>query len=230
MLRSRQSVAVSALLVLLTAVLCAVQAEEWTVKSACKRIDKATKGLRGVTGTIEWVEVLENQQLRGSGDLAVDLTNGMMRGEVGGDNPRVIIASLTRVHTYDERTATAKTYHTVYHRDLLAQYAPVGFWPRGSDLREFYKIAAVQDVNLDGTEVLHFVLEPKEKVVLEAIPMIELWVDKASWLPARTELRHAVSGMKITARFSNLTVVDRLDPALFRPDWPEGTQVEVLDR
>jgi len=229
MRRSIQRFGVSILLVLLAGALAGVRAQGWTVKSALKQIDRATKGLRGVTGTIEWIEILDNQQVRGSGKLAVDLTNGMMRGEVGGDSPRIIIASLTRVHTYDERTASAKTYHTVYHRDLLAQYVPVGFWPRGSDLKKFYKVVTVREDAVDGREALHLVLEPKEKVVLAVIPMIELWVDKANWLPAQAVLRHAVSGMRITARFTDLTPVDELDPALFRPDWPEGTKVEVFD-
>lgn len=230
MRRSPQRFAVPILLVLFAGGLVGVRAQPWTVKNALKQIDRATREVHGVTGTIEWVEILDDQQVRGSGSLSVSLDNGMMRGEIGGANPRTVIASLTRVYTYDPRAGSAKTYHTVYHRDLLAQYVPVGFWPRGSDLKKFYKVSSVREDSVDGRGALHFLLEPKDEEVRAAIPMVELWVDQANWLPAQSILRHAVSGMKITARFSDLMPVDELDPALFRPDWPEGTRVEVLDR
>jgi len=218
------------LLLILVAAFAEAGAAEWTVKAALKQIDRATEGMRGLTGKVDWTEQIEGQRFEGSGDLWVDLAAGQMRAEITGNNPRTVIVTLTRVHMFTELNKTAKTYANVYHPDLLAQYLLVGFMPRGNMLKQWWKVESVRETDLDGRQALYLVLKPKDKLVAQAIPFIGLWVDQTNWLPAQAMVRQDTGGLTIDVHYSELAPMERFDPDRFRPDWPEGTAIELIDR
>lgn len=67
-------------------------------------------------------------------------------------------------------------------------------------------------------------LTPKDDDLRRTVSRLRLWIDQASWMPARTELELAASGETLTVRYRAMARNLRLNPDLFDDDWPKGTQ------
>jgi len=66
-------------------------------------------------------------------------------------------------------------------------------------------------------------LTPKKDSLRAVISKIELWVDEASWLPARQVISQAAGGETMTITYTGMAKNLSLNPDLFKVDWPKGT-------
>ena len=108
------------------------QAESaWTVKSALKQIDKALAELRGLSGEVQWNEVLDGRTVQGSGAFHLSFA-GKLRAELGGSNARTVLVTPLYLHVYKPAEELAQIYYLPSQPELLAQYVMIGFVPAGS--------------------------------------------------------------------------------------------------
>ena len=196
----------------------------WTVKSALKEMDKATKDLRGLTAELQWDELVCSQKVVGSGKFYVNY-EGQVRAEVGGSNPRTIIAIPPFFYIYKPLEEITERYYLPSRPDLIGQYALLGFIPTGSDLKKQYNITLLRSEELDGRDTVVLNLAPKSREAQAAISAIVLWVDQATWMPYQQIIRHNSSGLQATIRFTDVTPTNDLPKELFQKVWPPETKI-----
>jgi len=199
----------------------------WTVSSVLKETDRATKDYHRVRAEVRWDEMLAGRKASGTGTMYVDF-EGKVRAEVGGDNPRTILAMPPFLYVYRPLMETVENYYTPSYPDLLAQYVLVGWVPSGGAIKKQYKVKLLREESLDGRNVVVLSLEPKSKPVKQAISSIVLWIDTATWLPAQQLLRHSSGGMQVTVRYLDVSRDDDLSDEFFESKWPPGTKMIKL--
>jgi len=196
----------------------------WTVKSVLKEMDKAVKGLDGLTAELHWDELVCSQKVVGSGKFYVNFA-GQVRAEVGGNNPRTIIVMPPFFYIYKPLEEIAERYYLPSRPDLIGQYALLGFIPSGSDLKKNYKVTFLRSEELDGHDTVVLNLAPKSEGAQGAISAIVLWVDQATWMPFQQLIRHSSSGMQATIRYAEITSTEDLSKELFQKVWPPETKI-----
>ncbi|HXV76921.1 MAG TPA: hypothetical protein VD788_11460 [Candidatus Polarisedimenticolaceae bacterium] len=202
-----------------------VAAEEWTLKSVLKQVDRQTKEARWVTAEIAWNEFLGSAiDHDGDGKVWIDLA-GRMRAEVGGSNPRTLLLSPAYVQLYKPLEQVAEVYETLFQPDLLVQYAMLGFAPRGSKLKQDYDVALVKRDEVDGRNTFLLELTPRSTETAASVPVVMVWIDETTWLPARQLIRQSNGGLQVSVSYRHLTVEPSLPEQTFRADWPAGTTV-----
>jgi len=196
----------------------------WTVSAVLKEMDQAMKDNRPVKAQVRWDEMLAGQKATGTGTMYVDL-EGKVRAEVGGDNPRTVLALPPFLHVYRPLMETVENYYTPSYPDLLAQYVLVGWVPSGGAIKKQYKVKLLREETLDDRNVVVLSLDPKSKPVKQAISSIVIWIDTATWLPAQQLLRHSSGGMQVTVRYLEVSRDDDVSDDFFQSKWPPGTQM-----
>jgi outer membrane lipoprotein-sorting protein len=196
----------------------------WTAKSALKEMDKALKGVTGLTAQVHWDELVCDQKMVGSGNFYVNVA-GQVRAEVGSSTPRTIIVTPPFFYIYKPIEGIAERYYLPSRPDLMGQYALLGFSPAGSDLKKEYKVTFLRSEELDGRQTVVFNLVPKSKEAAATIAAIVLWVDQATWMPYQQIIRHASSGLQATIRYSDITPDNDLSEDVFKKVWPAETKI-----
>jgi outer membrane lipoprotein-sorting protein len=199
---------------------------EWTVQDALKQIDKATKGLRGLTGEVTVSDQQGGAEAgTGTGKASIR-TDGRMRIETG-ESGLTYLCTQGQLYIYQPAKSLVTEYPLAKHRDQLAQYALVGFEPRGNRLKQDYLLTMVEaDGKLDDKSIVLLELTPKNQALRGAVSKIHLWIDQANWLPAQQRIFHGGEDTHLTVRYANLSRNDKLDNQLFAPKWPKGTRKE----
>jgi len=195
----------------------------WTLKSALKQMDKATKGLSGVAADVEWDQTAQSQRISGSGTVHMSF-DGRMRAKVGGNAPRTILVLLPYVFVYRPDSNTVESYSTISSPDLLVPHVLTGFTPSGSGLKKEYNVRLIREEDLDDRKTLFFTLSPKSKELRAVISTVQLWVDQETWLPAQQLILHEKSRLRIRVRYLSVSGENDLPDTLFRPDWPEDAE------
>ncbi len=199
-------------------------AGEWSVNDALKQIDKATKGMRGLTGEV----TLTDQQAgaeAGSMDGKVSIrTDGRIRFEAEGDNPKSVLCIPGKMFVYEPAKSTVTEYPLAKHQDELAPYTLVGFSTRGTSLKKDHLLTLIGEDDLDGHSVVLLELTPKSDTLRGFISKIQLWIDQATWLPIQQRVFHGGTETHLTVRYANLSRNDKLSNDPFIPKWPKGTR------
>ena len=197
---------------------------KWTAKSALKEMDKALKGVTGLTAQVHWDELVCSQKMVGAGNFYVNL-DGQVRADVGSSTPRTIIVMPPFFYIYKPLEELAERYYLPSRPDLIGQYALLGFSPAGSDLKKDYKVTLLRSEELDGHQTVVFNLVPKSKESAATIAAIVLWVDQETWMPFQQIIRHASSGLQGTLRYSDIAPANDMSDDVFKKAWPAETKI-----
>lgn len=192
---------------------------------ALKQVSRAIEKVVGIQAEVEYSEIVWDKPIKGTGTIFVRF-DGRARLEIGGESPRsvLLIPPYLYIHTHAEERV--ELFDLTFNPNRLGQYVMLGFAPAGSELKKKYGVVLTGGDALDGSPAISFLLTPKSKEVAAAIARIQLWVDPTSGLPLRQEVVHALADTKLQVRYLNMTLRDDLDPELFLPNWPEGTEVD----
>jgi outer membrane lipoprotein-sorting protein len=196
---------------------------ELTVKSALKQMDRATKDLQGVTARMRWDQQVGTQTISGSGTIYVDF-GGRVRAEIGGGNPRTILAIPSFLYRYSPLEEKVELFYTPENPHLLGQYALLGWMPTGNALKKKYKVELTRLDTLDTGPAAVLSLVPKSKELARVISVILIWVDQATWLPAKQLIRHQ-EGTSVEIHYLDTSPDDVPPEERFRPNWPAGTRL-----
>ncbi len=197
------------------------------VNAALKQVTQALGDVRGVVADVEYAEIVDQRPIHGTGKLYVS-SLGYMRAEIGGDEPRTVLFHPPRLYVYRPADRVVEIDDLTENADRLAQYLMLGFVPAGRALTKGYDVQLVDNAELEGKPVVHFLITPKAKkakAAARAIARIQLWADPATGFPAQHQIVHAAGVVELNVRYRNVTRDDTLEDALFQPLWPEGTTV-----
>jgi outer membrane lipoprotein-sorting protein len=200
-------------------------AGDWSLDEALKQIEKATKGVRGVSGEVIATDQRGEEILTLDGSVAV-MMDGRMRVVLDDDPPRTILCTGGKMYVHEPARSLVTEHNIGKNPDSLPQYALIGFSPLGTGMKKDYLVTLVEDSTIDGHSVLMFELTPKSAELREAIQKIHLWIDQANWLPLQQRIFHTAADTHLTIRYKNISRNDRLESKLFAPKWPKGTRKE----
>jgi len=150
--------------------------------------------------------------------------DGAARFDLPGDEPRTALWLYSYLVFHDPTMNTLTSFNLLTNPQVLAQYALLGFVPRGNGLKKDYQVKLTGEDELDGKKVLFFVLTPKSKEVAKAVSVIRLWIDQATWLPAQQQILLAGSKTELTVRYLTIEQIDELPAEFFQPKIPPGTE------
>jgi outer membrane lipoprotein-sorting protein len=198
--------------------------EDWTLNDALKQTDKATKGLRGLSGEATVTDHRDGEDAAElSGEVSIR-TDGRVRIELTGDTPKTILCIPGKMFVHEPDKSIVVEYPLAKYPEKLAQYTLVGFSTRGPALKKDFLPTLVGEDEIDGRSVVLLELTPKSDALRSALSKIQLWVDQSSWLPVQQRFFHGGMDTHLTVRYSNLSRNDNLSNDLFAPKWPKGTK------
>jgi outer membrane lipoprotein-sorting protein len=195
----------------------------WTLKSALKQIDKETKGFIGIRAEVQYIGGQGVSSINGTGTMYVS-QDGRARFDIPGDEPRSAFWLYAYFLAHDPTMNTVTSTNLLINPQALPQYALLGFVPTGNALKKKYDVQLIGEETLDGKQVLFFTLTPKPKDVKKSVEMIRLWIDLATWFPAKQEMLLTGSDSKLVVNYRTLVRDDNLPDSLFRPKIPAGTK------
>lgn len=210
---------------LLTATATYAQENElrWTMDSAIKQLDRQGSDMETVLSdvTIEYGGAKENLDAVKRGRMYLN-RDGKFR--LNGTDPQGITVLLEgrTVHYYNETLARVDEYRLSDHEDRLEPFVPLGFSTTGKDLERDYLVTFIGEDHIEGRRVLGLELTPKDDDLRAIVSKVQIYVDEASWLPARQVITQGSDTLTIT--YSGTARNLNLNPDLFRDDWPRGTQ------
>jgi outer membrane lipoprotein-sorting protein len=201
-----------------------VLAGDWSVDEVLKQIDRATKGMRGLTGEITLTDQQGGAEA-GSMDGKVSIRmDGRVRLEAEGQDPKTVLCIPGKMFVYEPQKSMVTEYALARHPGKLAQYTLVGFSEQGSALKKNHLVTLVEEDDLEGHSIVLLELTPKSDQLRSSISKIRLWIDQATWFPVQQRIFHSSAETHLTVRYANLSRNDKLSNEPFKPQWPKGTR------
>lgn len=198
----------------------------WTMERAIKQLDHQGDDFESLLAEadVEWK----------AGDGTVSKMQGRIfmnrKGEfrVNENSPKkgTVMLRGRSFYTYEDGAPIVKEYQLSKHKGRLEPYVRLGFSPTGKDLTKDFLVSFIGEQEISGRRALGLELTPKKDSLREAVSKIELWVDEASWLPARQVISQAGGGQTMTVTYTGTAKNLDLNPDLFKEDWPKGVKKE----
>lgn len=197
----------------------------WTMERAVKQLDRQGQGFETVLAeaNIEWKDK----------DGMVDKTvNGRIYMNDDGDvrlsaqqpTEYTMLLSGPNLYEHDPAKAVVEEYRLSQHKNRLEPFVPLGFSTTGKDLSKDFLVTFIGEQEISGRRTLGLELTPKKDSTRAVVARIELWVDQASWLPARQIIMESASGESMTVTYTGTARNLALNSDLFKDDWPRGTE------
>lgn len=215
--------------ILLAPAVATLQAQEnelgWTMDSAIKQLDRQGSDVESVLAEV-------GIEYSGSDESIGPVKRGRIyfnsRGEfrLNASDPESLVVLLEgrTVHYYNPTLARVDEYSLSKHPDRLEAFIPLGFSTTGRDLDKDYLVTFIGEESAGGQRLLGLELTPKSDDLRAIVARMQIWVDEASWLPARQIITHSAGQDTLTINYSGMARNLNLNPDLFRSDWPRGTQ------
>jgi outer membrane lipoprotein-sorting protein len=198
-------------------------ADSWLLDDALRQAEKATKGVKALTADVEVTDIEDGEtKMTATGKAQISF-QGQMRLDLQGDDVATILCTPQQLFIHYPDRMTVEQYKLAKHEDRLAQYALLGFQPRGSELKKEFLVTLLEEESLEGRKVLLLELTPKAEDVREAVSRIHLWIDQSTWLPVRQRIYHGSSDVRLIVTYDNISRDDSLSQKVFKPKWPKGT-------
>jgi outer membrane lipoprotein-sorting protein len=201
-----------------------VGAQGWNLEDALKQIDKATKGIKGVTAEVELSDVKGGEETTASSGKVSVSFQGKSRFEMSDDDSTTILCTPSVMYIHRPSQMTVEQFQLPQHPEKLAQYTLLGFQPTGQAMKKNFLVTMLEEDSLDGKRVVLLELTPKKENLRAVIGKIHLWIDQSNWLPTQQRIYHGASETYLTVRYGNVARNDSLNEAIFKPNWPKGTK------
>ncbi len=196
----------------------------WTMDSALDQLEKQGREFETALADveIEWTNPDGTTDKDNSGRIYQN-KDGDVRIQLKAPKERTVLIKRHDVMLYDPAEATVREFSRTKD-NRLEPYTVLGFSHTGSDLEKDFLVTFMGEDEITNRRVLGLAITPKNDRDRANVSNIELWIDQASWLPVRQVITHTPSGKSVTATYSGTARNLRLNPDLFRDDWPKGTK------
>lgn len=198
----------------------------WTIDSVIEQIDQQALGFSAAVTDMEisWQRPGEEQPYRtATGRLYVN-REGVLRFEERVPDMRTLLVTASELHDYDPERGVVDRFTLAEHRERLAPYARLGFTTTGAGLRDGYLVTLLGEDYVSGRRIVGLELTPKKETARESVARLQLWLDQSSWLPVSQAIVNVSSGETLTITYNGMVRNPRLDPALFKAEWPRRTK------
>jgi outer membrane lipoprotein-sorting protein len=199
----------------------------WTMERAVKQLDRQGSDLETVLADVD---------LSGTSDETLEIQSGRIyindKGEfrlVGSapDDKTILLTGKTVQHYYPQ-VGQVKQYSLSKHKNRLEQFIPLGFTITGKDLNRDFLLAFVGEETIGDRRTIGLELSPKKDDLRAIVSKIQIWIDEASWLPARQVISQAAGGQTLTVTYRGTARNLDLNRDLFKDNWPRGTKKERM--
>lgn len=197
----------------------------WTMDSAVKQLDRQGSDMETVLAEVA-IDYSGGDESLGPVNSGRIYFNRQGEFRLSASDPEGLVVLLRgrTVHYYNPTLARVEEYSLSRHKGRLEPFVTLGFSTTGRDLDRDFLVTFVGEDRIDGRRVLGLELTPKNDDMRAAVSRIQLWVDEASWLPARQVITHGSGQETLTINYSGTARNLNLNPDLFRDNWPRGTQ------
>ena len=197
----------------------------WTMESAVRQLDRQGEDFESVLADIEvdWSNNEHGEMDIESGRLYMN-DRGELRIIAEAPDKKTILLDGNTLYHYDPATSTVEEYSLSKHKDRLEVFIPIGFSVTGRDLSDDFLVTFIGENTTGSRRTLGLELTPKRDSVRAVVARMELWVDQASWLPARQVISQAAGGQTLTINYAGTARNLSLNSELFNDKWPKGTE------
>ena len=207
----------------------AVQAQDnelgWTMESAVKQLDRQGSDMDTVLAEVD-IDYSGGDESIGPvkrGRIYIN-RQGEFRLKASEPESLIVLMEGRTVHYYNPTLARVEEYSLSKHPGRLESFIPLGFSITGRDLERDYLVTFIGEESTDAQRLLGLELTPKSSDLRAIVSKMQIWVDEASWLPARQVITHGSGQEMLTITYSGTARNLNLNPDLFRTDWPRGTE------
>ena len=212
-------------LTLATAAQAQVNELGWTMDSALKQLDRQGSDMASVLAevAIEYDGADTGFGPIRSGRIYVN-DRGDLRLQSADPAEVTLLLEDRTVHYYNGTQARVDQYSLSKHKTRLEPFLPLGFSMTGRDLERDYLVTFLGEDTIGDRRVLGLELTPQDDDLRAIMSKMQIWVDEASWLPAKQVISYGTGQQTLTVTYSGTARNLSLNPELFRDDWPRGTQ------
>lgn len=197
----------------------------WTLDSALTQLERQTEDFKTALADVNatWTDKSGAVTRTAEGRIYIN-EEGTFRINVTEPEEKVILTTKNQVSEYDPVRALVDEYSLRKHKDRLEPFIRLGFTNSGKDLRDDFVLTLIGEDQIGTQRTLGLELTPTRNEIRESVSRVQVWIDQASWMPVRLIIEHVSSGETLTINFSGLARNLKLNPELFKEDWPKGTQ------
>lgn len=197
----------------------------WTLDSALKQIELQAKDFDSAMADFQAVWTDDGVETEnGSGRIYFN-DRSELRLVIDTPDERVLLIDGKYFYDYYPVQAYVDKYYLPKNTQKLIPYVNYGFTKTGRDLRDNFLVTLLGEDKIGDRRVLGLELTPKKEAVRAVTSRMELWIDQASWVPARQVLHHVSGGRTLVLNYTGTSTNLQLSPDLFKAKWPRGTEV-----
>jgi outer membrane lipoprotein-sorting protein len=195
------------------------------MQGALRQLDRQGSDLETVLAevSVAWESDAGSNERLSSGRIYINKYSDYRISTASADGMQILYNG-SSVYYYSSDLSRVAEYRLARHRDRVEPYLTLGFTITGRDLGKDYLVTFIGEERDGERRLLGLELTPKRDQVRASVSSIELWVDQASWLPARQVINFGSGGGRVTLEYSQASRNLSLNPDLFVPQWPKGTQ------
>jgi len=202
-----------------------------TLASVLAGMDRAAAQFNSVAADLEYtkVTVIVDDHSTERGKIFFEKTKGKLRVMLAFQQPseKYVLFSGGKVSIYRPKIAEIEEYSLANNQGLLEQFLLLGFGTSGTELQKSYTVAVKGEETLDGEQVVHLELVPKDGKVAARLQRIELWLSPKSWQPVQQKFVEPSKDYLI-ARYRGAQQNGKIDAKKFQ--FPFRGRVRVVKR
>jgi outer membrane lipoprotein-sorting protein len=197
---------------------------DWDLDEAIYQIERQAKDFQSAMSHVDSVitaaDGSESSRSAGTGFIRKD---GRMRYNMAGGNITMLVDK-NYVSTYNAEAKQVEEVRLSKNKDRIEPFVRLGFSTSGKDLKDDFLITIIGEENIGNSRTLVLELTPKKDKVRETVRLVRLWIDQASWMPVQQEFSRTSDGSKVTHTYTGMARNLKLNPDLFKDNWPRGTE------
>ncbi len=214
--------------VLASAVFAADPEISWDLSDALRQIDRQADNFDTAMAHV----VIRRKESSGTEEIEEGVLfvnkKGDIRISTEAPETRIYLMDKKDLYRYLPDRQLVEEYYLPRHPDRLAPFIRLGFSTTGRDLEDDYLVSAIGERMIGDRRTLGLDLTPKREKDRAQVAGIKLWIDQASWMPVEQEIEASTSGATMTVTFTNMARNLKLNPDLFKRQWPRGTKKEKM--
>lgn len=196
----------------------------WDLDDAIRQIDGQARDFESGMARVSFVvtDAEENVVESHAGNGFINEDGDMRYSQDGGN--RIVIVDRNTVSDYDASAETVHEYSLSRNKDRLEPYYRLGFSISGRDMQDRFLVTILGEEEIGDTRALVLELTPERDSERAIVGKITLWIDQASWMPRRQKFSSTANRTTTTLDYTDMARNLRLNPDLFRDNWPRGTK------
>ncbi len=202
---------------------------DWSLDDALRQIERQADNFDSAMAGIAITRVDRSgsniQSLEGVAFINED---GDMRIASSGEGKEVYLMDRRDLYVYKPQASIVEEYYLPRHPDRLIAHTRLGFVVTGRDLEDDYLVSSIGERFIGDRRALGLDLTPKKDKDRAVVSRVQLWIDQASWMPVQQIIESGPSGDTMTVTYTAMARNLRLNPELFKRNWPRGTKKKKM--